>query len=133
MSSKKKARRKARKQAKKVGRRIVAMPATKSAGVSFAGKVASPVPVVTSGGMVYTRQCWSGHPPGRKGAKFCTTCGEPFTATLGQHVDMAVKSASTPRSPWAQAWLAETNPQHSESLWYLMHPEITNPRGGRSA
>jgi hypothetical protein len=61
--------------------------------------------------------CWNGHPPGRRGSRYCTNCGEAYSTTLAEHTEAAYKAADPLGGTyWGQAMMRESDPGQREVL-----------------
>ena len=73
--------------------------------------------------------CWNGCPPGQRGHRHCTSCGEPYGLTIGQHTQRVFKAMNPARDTyWGREFYRETDPVRAEQIWYAMHPEL-KPKG----
>ena len=92
------------------------------------------VPIAKAAG---ARTCWAGHGPGKRGARCCVTCGEPYGIGYGDHLARTFKSAragAAGRDALIAEWRDSYIPEIREGAWRALHPEFYDENGnGRPA
>jgi predicted amidophosphoribosyltransferase len=80
------------------------------------------------------RVCWNGHGPGKRSARCCTKCGEPYALTYAEHSDRIAKAADPLGSTyWGQFARREPDPAQREVYRELARKEAIGQAGSEAA